>query len=74
MVAVVVVLVAAFIGGQIGHAAATNTAPAASGTPLIEIVASEDIEAKLGAEPEDVRKIAPGQKVGNTKTPPVRTK
>jgi RND family efflux transporter MFP subunit len=37
---------------------------AGSGSPLMEIVATDDIEVKLGAEPEDIRKIAVGQKVG----------
>jgi membrane fusion protein, multidrug efflux system len=37
---------------------------AASGTPLIEIVANDDIEVKLGAEPNEIGKIVPGQKVG----------
>jgi RND family efflux transporter MFP subunit len=36
---------------------------AAGGSPLIEIVASDDVEVKLGAEPEDISKIAVGQKV-----------
>lgn len=37
---------------------------AGSGAPLIELIANDDIEVKLGAEPEDIGKIATGQKVG----------
>ncbi len=37
---------------------------AVSGSPLMEIVANDDIEVKLGAEPEDIGRIAAGQKVG----------
>jgi membrane fusion protein (multidrug efflux system) len=37
---------------------------AGSGSPLMEIVATDDIEVKLGAEPEDIGKITAGQKVG----------
>jgi RND family efflux transporter MFP subunit len=51
-------------GGIVAKVDVEDGQVAASGTPLIEIVASEDIEVKLGTEPEDVRKIAPGQKVG----------
>jgi membrane fusion protein, multidrug efflux system len=51
-------------GGVVAKVDVEDGQVAASGTPLIEIVASEDIEVKLGAEPEDVAKIAPGQKVG----------
>jgi membrane fusion protein (multidrug efflux system) len=36
---------------------------AAGGSPLIEIVPADDVAVKLGAEPEDIAKIAPGQKV-----------
>jgi membrane fusion protein, multidrug efflux system len=51
-------------GGVVAKVDVEDGQVAASGTPLIEIVASEDIEVKLGTEPEDVAKIAPGQKVG----------
>ena len=51
-------------GGVVAKVDVEDGQVAASGTPLIEIVASEDIEVKLGTEPEDVRKIAAGQKVG----------
>jgi membrane fusion protein, multidrug efflux system len=51
-------------GGVVAKVDVEDGQVAASGTPLIEIVASDDIQVKLGAEPEDVRKIAPGQNVG----------
>ena len=36
---------------------------ASAGSPLVELVAMGDIEIKLGAEPEDVSKLQPGQRV-----------
>jgi membrane fusion protein (multidrug efflux system) len=36
---------------------------AAAGSPLLELVAADDIEIKLGAEPEDVSRLQPGQRV-----------
>jgi membrane fusion protein, multidrug efflux system len=36
---------------------------ASAGSPLVELVAADDIEVKLGAEPEDVSRLQPGQKV-----------
>ncbi|HZC35703.1 MAG TPA: efflux RND transporter periplasmic adaptor subunit [Chthoniobacterales bacterium] len=50
-------------GGVVAKVDVEDGQVAASGSPLIEIVASEDIEVKLGVEPQDVGKIAPGQKV-----------
>jgi membrane fusion protein, multidrug efflux system len=35
---------------------------ASAGSPLVELVAANDIEVKLGAEPEDVSRLQPGQK------------
>ena len=37
---------------------------ASAGSPLLELVATGDIEIKLGVEPEDVAKLQPGQRVG----------
>jgi membrane fusion protein (multidrug efflux system) len=37
---------------------------ASAGSPLVELVATGDIEIKLGVEPEDVAKLQPGQRVG----------
>jgi membrane fusion protein, multidrug efflux system len=50
-------------GGVVAKVDVEDGQVAASGTPLIEIVASEDIEVKLGAEPADIGKIAAGQRV-----------
>src|ERR1700751_2575614 len=37
---------------------------ASGGSPLVELIATGDIEIRLGAEPEDVAKLQPGQRVG----------
>jgi membrane fusion protein, multidrug efflux system len=37
---------------------------AGAGIPLVELIATGDIEVKLGVEPEDVAKLQPGQRVG----------
>jgi RND family efflux transporter MFP subunit len=37
---------------------------ASGGSPLVEIIATGDIEIKLGVEPEDVAKLLRGQRVG----------
>ena len=37
---------------------------ASAGSPLVELIATGDIEIKLGVEPEDVAKLQPGQRVG----------
>ena len=37
---------------------------ASAGSPLVELIAMGDIEIKLGAEPEDIAKLQPGQPVG----------
>jgi membrane fusion protein (multidrug efflux system) len=37
---------------------------ASAGSPLAELIATGDIEIKLGVEPEDVAKLQPGQRVG----------
>jgi membrane fusion protein (multidrug efflux system) len=50
-------------GGVVAKVDVEDGQVAAGGAPLVEIVASEDIEVKLGVEPEDVGKIAPGQNV-----------
>src|SRR5260370_42016783 len=37
---------------------------ASAGSPLVELIATGDIEIKLGVEPEDVAKLRVGQRVG----------
>jgi membrane fusion protein (multidrug efflux system) len=37
---------------------------ASAGSPLVELIATGDIEIKLGVEPEDVTKLRAGQRVG----------
>jgi membrane fusion protein, multidrug efflux system len=37
---------------------------ASGGSPLVELIATGDIEIKLGVEPEDVAKLRPSQRVG----------
>jgi membrane fusion protein (multidrug efflux system) len=37
---------------------------ASGGSPLVELIATGDIEVKLGVEPEDVAKLQPSQRVG----------
>jgi membrane fusion protein (multidrug efflux system) len=37
---------------------------ASAGSPLVEVIATGDIEIKLGVEPEDVTKLRAGQRVG----------
>ncbi|HZC36078.1 MAG TPA: efflux RND transporter periplasmic adaptor subunit, partial [Chthoniobacterales bacterium] len=50
-------------GGVVAKVDVEDGQMATGGSPLVEIVALEDIEVKLGVEPEDIGKMAPGRKV-----------
>ena len=52
------------ITGIIAKVDAEDGQIASAGSPLLELVATGDIEIKLGVEPEDVAKLQPGQRVG----------
>jgi len=51
------------IAGVVAKVDVEDGQVASAGSPLVELIAADDIEIKLGIEPEDVSKVEPGQRV-----------